>query len=166
MITHRDKTGWLYGSLRPLIITSPPQSRSSANKMSSKLLGSHSPSMLSPFKTSLAEWHSARLGVSAYPSVCRCTLSHSKMSDCYSYSLHGRIAMLRLFCCVFALEFLFNPQFNLEPDYIVDFNDTFCIGNYCKLFTHVSIIDQYAISALYSTQTANSPSPLTISTKI
>jgi len=29
------------------------------------------------------------------------------------------IAMLRLFCCVFALEFLFNPQFDLEPDYII-----------------------------------------------
>jgi len=40
------------------------------------------------------------------------------MSVCYSYSLHGRIAMLRLFCCVFALEFLFNPQFDLESDYI------------------------------------------------
>jgi len=99
--------------------TNPPQSnlrrarRSSANKTSSKLLGSHSPSMLSPFKTSLAKWHSARLSLSAYASVCQCTLSRSKMSGCYSYSLHGRIAMLRLFCCVFALEFLFNPQFDL-----------------------------------------------------
>jgi len=43
----------------------------------------------------------------------------SKMSACYSYSLHGRIAMLLLFCCVFALEFLFNPQFDLEPDHII-----------------------------------------------
>jgi len=41
------------------------------------------------------------------------------MSACYSYSLHGCIAMLRLFCCVFALEFLFNPQFDLEPHYII-----------------------------------------------
>jgi len=50
----------------------------------------------------------------------RCTaLHHSKMSACYSYSLHGRIAMLRLFCCVFAHEFLFNPQFDLETDYII-----------------------------------------------
>ena len=55
----------------------------------------------------------------AYASVCRCMLYHSKMSACYSYSLHGRIATLRLFCCVFALEFLFNPQFVLEPDYII-----------------------------------------------
>jgi len=48
----------------------------------------------------------------------RCTAA--KWSACYSYSLHGRIAMLRLFCCVFALAFLFNSQFDLEPDlYIV-----------------------------------------------
>jgi len=55
------------------------------------------------------------------PYACvRCTALHcSKMSACYSYSLHGRIAMLRLFCCIFAFEFLFNPQFDLEPDYIV-----------------------------------------------
>jgi len=56
---------------------------------------------------------------SAYASVCQCTLYRSKMSACYSYSLHGGIAMLRLFCCVFAFEFLFNPQFDLEPDYII-----------------------------------------------
>jgi len=93
---------------------------------------------------------------SAYVFVCRCMLYRSKMSACYSYSLHGRIAMLHLFCCVFTLEFLFNPQFDLEPDYITrsqsfaDFNDTFWVGKYCELFTHESIIDQYAISALYS----------------
>ena len=68
--------------------TSPHQSnlrrvrRSSADKTSSKLLGSHSPSMLSPFKTSLAESDSARLGdsayASAYASVCRSTLSVAK----------------------------------------------------------------------------------------
>jgi len=46
-------------------------------------------------------------------------MSRSKMSGCYSYSLHLRIAMLHLFCCVFALEFLFNLQFDLEPDYII-----------------------------------------------
>ena len=38
---------------------------------------------------------------------------------CYSYSLHGRIAILHLFRYVFAREFLFNPQFDLEPDYII-----------------------------------------------
>ena len=50
-----------------------------------------------------------------YAALCdtaKCLLGHS-------YSLHGRIAMLRLFCCIFALEFLFNPQFDLEPDYII-----------------------------------------------
>jgi len=107
-------------------LTSPPQCnlrrarRSSADKTSSKLLGLHSPSMLSPFKTSLAESDSARLGTRRtrlYMPLY--AVYRSKMSACYSYSLHGRIAMLRLFCCVFALEFLFNPQFNLEPDYII-----------------------------------------------
>ena len=55
----------------------------------------------------------------AYASVCRCTLYRSKMSAGHRYSLHGRIATLHLFCCVFALEFLFNPQFDLELDYII-----------------------------------------------
>ena len=41
-------------------------------------------------------------------------------NDCWHcYSLHGPIAMLRLFCYVFAHEFFFNPQFDLEPDYII-----------------------------------------------
>ena len=29
------------------------------------------------------------------------------------------VAMLRLFCYGFAHEFLFNPEFDLEPDYII-----------------------------------------------
>jgi len=75
--------------------------------------------MLSPFKMSLAEWDSARLGtrrMHPYAGVC-CTAAKWLLG--HSYSLHGRIAMLRMFCCVFALEFLFNPQFDLEPDYII-----------------------------------------------
>jgi len=105
--------------------TSLPQSnlrrarRFSADKTSSKLLGLHSPSMLSPFKTSRAESDSAGLGDSAYASICRCMVCRCKMSPGHSYSLHGPIAMLRLFCYVFAREFLFNLQFDLEPDYIV-----------------------------------------------
>jgi len=75
--------------------------------------------MLSPFKTSLVEWDSARLGDSVYASICRCMCDAAKTSACYRYLLHGRIAMLRLFCCVFAIEFIFNPQFDLEPDYII-----------------------------------------------
>jgi len=60
--------------------------------------------------------------------------------------------MLRLFCYIFAHEFLFNPYFDLEPDYIIrkpivhsltEFNHTFCVGKYCQLFTHKSIVDQY-----------------------
>ena len=72
--------------------------------------------------------------------------------------------MLRLFCCIFTLEFLFNPQLDLEPDYIIrnqsftEFNDTFCVGKYCELFTHESIIAEYAISALYSLFTQTAPS--------
>jgi len=91
-------------------ITSPPQSnlrkarRSSADKTSSKLLRSHTPSMLS-------SW----LGVSAYASVCRCTRTAAK----WLLFAHGRIAILHLFWCIFALGFLCNPQFDLEPDYII-----------------------------------------------
>jgi len=87
--------------------TSPPQSnlrrvrRSSADKTSSELLGSHSPSMLSPFKTSLAEWHSARLGVSAYVSVCRCTLTAAKWLLGHNYSRAGVSP-----CCVCFVAFL------------------------------------------------------------
>jgi len=117
--------------------TSPPQSnlrrvrRSLADKTSSNLLGLHSTSMLSPFKMSLAEWDLARLGtrrMRPYAGVCCLLLllvpwfkNRSKMSACYNYWLHGRIAILRLFLYVFAHEFLFNPQFDLEPDYIYQF---------------------------------------------
>jgi len=59
---------------------------------------------------SRAESDSTQLGDSAYASVCRCMLSRSKMTASHSYSLHGPIAMLRLFWYVFAHEFLFNPK--------------------------------------------------------
>ena len=68
---------------------------------------------------SRAESGSARLGDLAYASVCGCMLCRCKMTAGHSYSLHGPIAMLHLFCYVFAHEFLFNPQFDLEPDYII-----------------------------------------------
>jgi len=83
--------------------------------------------------------------------LCRC-----KMTAGHSYSLHGPITMLRLFCYVFAHKFLFNPQFDLEPDYIVRkgirqrIQQCNLHREYCQLFTHESIIEQYAISALYS----------------
>jgi len=41
------------------------------------------------------------------------------MSASHSYSLYGLIAMLRLFHYIFAHEFLFKTQFDLEPDYII-----------------------------------------------
>jgi len=46
-------------------------------------------------------------------------LYRCKMTAGHNYLLHGRIAMLHLFCYVFAHEFLFNPQFDLEPDCII-----------------------------------------------
>jgi len=93
---------------------------------------------------------------SAFASVCRCMLYRCKMTAGRSYSLHGPIAMLHLFCYIFAHEFFFNPNsiLNLTISYesqsFTEFNDTFCVGKCCQLFTHKSIVDQYAISALYS----------------
>ena len=61
MINHIEHLAHIYCMSCTAFITSPPQSnlrrarRSSADKTSSKLMGSHSPSMLSPFKTSRAE---------------------------------------------------------------------------------------------------------------
>jgi len=105
------------GSLK----TSPPQSNlrkaclSSADKTSSKLLGSHSPSMLLPFKTSLAKWHSARLGISAYVSVCRCTLTAAKWLLGHSYLRTGVSPCYVCFVAYLHLNFSSTPNsiFNL-----------------------------------------------------
>jgi len=84
------------------------------------------------------------------------------MTAGHSYSLHGPIALLRLFSYVFAHEFLFNPQFDLEPVYIIRKPILYRIQRYIlrreifSTFTHESIINQCAISALYSPQTAPS----------
>ena len=92
-IAHR-RPQLMMRSLHPMT-TSPPQSnlrkvrRSTADKTSSKLLGPHSPSMLSPFKTSLAEWDSAQLATGIYVSVCRCTLTTAKWLLGHSYSRTG-----------------------------------------------------------------------------
>jgi len=64
-------------------------------------------------------------------------------------------------CCVCFVAFLhmnfsstpnsiLNLTISQESQSFTEFNDTFCVGKYCQLFTHESIIDQYAISALYS----------------
>jgi len=60
---------------------------------------------------------STRLGVCV---VCvRCMLCRCK-NDCWPQLCFYRpIAMLRLFCYFFSHEFLFNPHFDLEPDYII-----------------------------------------------
>jgi len=80
-------------------------------------------------------------------------------------SIVADVAMdaLRLFCYIFSHKFLFNPHFDLEPDYIIkrefdtELNSIPCIWKYCQFFTHESIIDQYAISALHSSP--NCPFP-------
>jgi len=65
--------------------------------------------------TALACCHSKRVE----PRRMRCMLCHCK-NDCRpQLCCYRPIAMLRLFCYVFAHEFLFNPHFNLEPDYII-----------------------------------------------
>jgi len=53
------------------------------------------------------------------------------------------VEVLRLFCHIFAHEFLFNPHFDLERDYIIrefdtEFNGIPCVRKYCQLFTHES----------------------------
>jgi len=47
--------------------------------------------------------------------LCRC----QKWLPAPQLCCHRPIAMLRLFCYGFAREFLFNPHFDLEPDYII-----------------------------------------------
>ena len=62
---------------------------------------------------SRSESDSAQLGDLAYASVCRCMLWRSKMTAwpyLFTAPLQQRVAMLRLFCCVFAREFLFIPN--------------------------------------------------------
>jgi len=80
-------------------ITSPQSNlrrarRSSADKTNSKLLGSHSPSMLTV-----------------------------KSRSCIWPQRRAALSLLLQWCCVcfvtFLHEFLFNPHFDLEPDYII-----------------------------------------------
>jgi len=74
--------------------------------------------MLSPFKTSRAESDSARLGICVRVQLymlCCCKMTVGTAICCTGLS-----PCCRLFCYVFAHEFLFNPaQFDLEPDYII-----------------------------------------------
>jgi len=56
----------------------------------------------------------------------------------------------RVLCYVFLHKFLFNPHFDLEPDYITRKGirhriHVICIRKYCQLFTHKSIVDHYAM---------------------
>jgi len=67
---------------------------------------------------------------------------------------YATAAILPVLCYVFVHKFLFNPHFDLEPDYIIEsqfdteFNDVIYVGKYYQLFTHESIIDQYVLSLL------------------
>jgi len=92
--------------------------RSLADKTSTKLLGLHSPSMLSPFKTSLAEWHSARLGTGRmcpYARI-RCTaLQRSKMSAFYLGIHYTGVSR----CCVCFVAFL-HLNFSSTPNSILN----------------------------------------------
>jgi len=63
-------------------------------KTNSKLLGSHSPSTLT-----------VRSRSCVWP---QCSVVAAVAMD-----------VLRLFCYIFAHEFLFNPHFDLEPDYVI-----------------------------------------------
>jgi len=71
--------------------------RSSADKTSSKLLGSLSPSMLTVRSRSMLKYG-----------------RHA--SHRYRYCRSGCVAFVLIH---FAHEFLFNPHFDLEPDYII-----------------------------------------------
>jgi len=94
------------------------------------------------------------------PAVCIvCVLSGPpRMATAYrtACSSSAAVAILGVFELLHSCTFRVNPHFDLEPDYIIrkpivpEFNDVICVGKYCQLFIHESIIDQYAISALYS----------------
>ena len=70
--------------------------------------------MLSPFKTSEI-WLDLGLGVCVHMPVYAVL---QQMSACYSYSLHGRIAIFRLFRFLH-MNFSSTPKFDLGPDYII-----------------------------------------------
>jgi len=59
------------------------------------------------------------------------------------------IAVLPVLCYVFVHKFLFNPHFDLEPDFIIRKGIRHRIQQYTvcteilPIFTHKSIIDQY-----------------------
>jgi len=69
-----------------------------------------------------------------------------------SVTAAGAMNELSVLCYVFVHKFLFNPYFDLEPDYIIrkqfrtEFNDVIYVGKYCQLLKHESIIDQYSMS--------------------
>jgi len=75
--------------------------------------------MLSPFKTTRAESKdSARLGL-AYASYAIVCCAATKMTAGHTSAATAQSPCCVCFCYVFAHEFLFNPHFDLEPDYSI-----------------------------------------------
>jgi len=65
--------------------------------------------------------------------------------------LQAAVAILHVFTVLFASTpiSILNLTISQESQSFKEFNDTFCVWKYCQLFTHESINDQYAISALF-----------------
>jgi len=80
--------------------------------------------------------------------LCRCKMTPAIAICCTGLSP----------CCVCFVTFLhmnfsstpnsiLNLTISQEREFDTEFNDVICVGKYCQLVTHESIIDQYAISA-------------------
>jgi len=60
-----------------------------------------------------------------------------------------RVTFLQTNFCLTPNSIL-NLTISYESHAFIEFHAAFCVGKYCQLFTHESIIDQYAIFAFYS----------------
>jgi len=87
--------------------------------MSSKLLGSHSPSMLSPFKMSLAKWDSARLRTRRMRPYAGVRSTAAKCLPAIAIHHMGVSPSCACFVTFLHMNFSSTPQFDLEPDYII-----------------------------------------------
>jgi len=125
--------------ISPATNTTSPQSnlrrarRSSADKTNSKLLSSHSPSMLTVRSRSCI-WPPRSAALSL--------LSQWKCCVCFVTFLHMNFSSTP--------TSILNLTVSQESQLITEFYNSFGVGKYCQLFTHESIIEQHAISALHS----------------
>ena len=117
---------------------------------------------------------STRLGVCVV-CVYVCFAAAKMTAGRQLFSCYRPIAMLRLFCYVFAHEFLFNPHLDLEPDYIIR-KPIFHRIQRCNLSREIlstfhtrvdSHTSRSSISTpfLHSIHPQTAPSPSTINTK-